>query len=287
MFCVDYDFRDFFANIGRNKKWTSKFTPLTRRSVNIQKEKFTKKVKFILQLCETGEIVDGETIQQYTVTSSYLQQFFVPNSPSYNISSTAMETGVESFYVNDLVPVSTLRCGCLLKNWADIPGRDASPERNNSASSNYNANESSATHNESRSIGSAEKEQEDEIIDTSKLESVDNNLQPNSITEKVEILNENPGPSNVDHTTESSECLALHSRDSSDRKTDDCHLVDLSDPALDVDFNVELTNGREVSPDMFADYESSANNSRNDGKIRTEQIATTITLRGHSSNLLP
>lgn len=92
-------------------------------------------MKNILQSSETFE-ADIEAIREYNVTSSYLQQFFIPNSPAYNIGIAVTEAKVEEFYVNDLVPISTLRCGCLLKSWADIPGRDISPQRPISPSNN-------------------------------------------------------------------------------------------------------------------------------------------------------
>lgn len=245
----------------------------------MQKEKFNKKVKNILQISEDLQNVNSEAIQEYGVTSSYLQQFYIHKSPSYNISLAEMETTVDKFYVNDLVPVSTLRCGCLLKNWADIPGRDVSPQR--SISVTYNAEASSEIQNKISSSDTAEGQYE-EIMASTKCD-VDNVLELNSTIDVVNDANDNLELSNVDHITESSGCQgnsssiqALHSptKNEADQKSDD--LMDIS---LDADTitNVDARNARQLSPDMFADYESSANNSLNDGKI--EETCTTLTLR--------
>lgn len=238
----------------------SKFTPLTRRSENVQKDKFKKKVKNILQASEDGESVTSETIQEYGVTSSYLQEYFIPESPCYNISLAAMQTAVEQFYVNDLVPISTLQCGCLLKNWSEIPGRDVSPQRSISVSNNADdTEESSEIHNFS---DTAEGKQE-QIVASPKYD-VDEILEPNST---IETSSDKAECSSVDHMTKSSNCQgngnvfqALRSPASNDagQKSDERHLADLTHSAL---------NARLLSPDMFADYESSANNSLNDGKI--------------------
>lgn len=281
---LDYDYRDFFTNFGPKRKWTSKFTPLTRRSENMQREKFKKKVKNILLISENLQNIDAQAVQEYDVTSSYLQQLLAPRSPSYNISLAAMETTTKSFYVNDLVPISTLRCGCLLRNWADIPGRDVSPERFTAVPSNVDDTKDSVeTHTTS---GTVERNCE-EINDALKSD-VDHILEPKSIVDP----NENPETLDVDRSSESSKYQEnedyfqdIHSDSVTDierkcnerpttqvepkcdehvtndveQKSDECRVPNL----LNVD---AITNLRIPSPDMFADF-NSANNSLNDSKI--------------------
>ncbi|KAJ6642934.1 Structure-specific endonuclease subunit SLX4 [Pseudolycoriella hygida] len=211
----DYNYRDFFANIGPKKR-LSRFTPLTRRTEKKQKKKLTEKVKLILQIsAATGSVtsetlkeycVTSETLEEYCVTSGYLLQFFCSNSPSYNSSLTVREATVEDFYVNNLVPVSTLLCGSMLKNWTDIPGREYSPVRN--------ATEIDDTKNSSGPYGTC-----------------DTNILISFLTNDT------------------------------DRKSNECKFSDSMNPLLCEEANAETENTRGASPDMFADYEASANNS--------------------------
>lgn len=204
---------------------------MTHRSEHFQKEKFKNKVKGVLKLCEAFDGVNTEATREYNITSSYLQQFFIPNSPAYNISIAATQTNIAEFYVNDLVPISTLRCGCLLKNWADIPGRDVSPQRSISGSSNVS-----------------------------------------DVTITQETLTEEKGDENV----VSPNCKTDNIVKSKD---DNC---DIPEFFMDVDYQpdtlhadersyegtaIHLPHEREPSPDMFADCDSSANSSLNDGNI--------------------
>ncbi|KAJ6631745.1 Structure-specific endonuclease subunit SLX4, partial [Pseudolycoriella hygida] len=184
----DYNYRDFFANIGPKKR-LSRFTPLTRRTEKKQKKKLTEKVKLILQIsAATGSVtsetlkeycVTSETLEEYCVTSGYLLQFFCSNSPSYNSSLT---------------------------NWTDIPGREYSPVRN--------ATEIDDTKNSSGPYGTC-----------------DTNILISFLTNDT------------------------------DRKSNECKFSDSMNPLLCEEANAETENTRGASPDMFADYEASANNS--------------------------
>lgn len=217
--------------------------------------------------------VYAETIQDYTVTSSYLQRFFVPRSPTYTISLAEMETGVEKYYAGDLFPISTLPCGVMLKNWEDIPGRDASPQRNISVACNVNnTKESSGIHNEIDTSEVAERTHE-ELIDLPQCD-VDNILDRSST---VNDLGDNSKILNAKCLENSNSSKVIHSHTTSG--ADECHFGDLTNPTLDAETatNIELANNRQLSPDMFADYESSANNSLNDGKSRDKpSISITI-----------
>lgn len=243
--------------------------------MNIQQEKFNKKVKNILQTSETFETVASEAIQEYTVTSSYLQQFFIPKSPSYNVSLAVPETALEFFYVNaNLVPISTLPCGWLLKNWADIPGRDLSPERNVSVPNTADDTKASSEIQDANiSFGTAERKQDS-----------DSTIQEANETPKSSTVDDKTEPSQYQENSNSSRGPHSHTTDP------DRHFADRTEHLLASDKSIKLTNAREPSPDMFADYESSADNSFSDGNIyRKLGIEFPITLKSFtpSTDVLP
>ncbi|XP_037045934.1 structure-specific endonuclease subunit SLX4 [Bradysia coprophila] len=265
----DYNFRDFFGNLGSKRKWSSKFTPLTRRSEHIQKEKFKNKVKNILQVSAAFETVDSQAIREYSITSSYLQQFFTPNSPSYNRSIAVTETNVEEFYVNNLVPTSTLRCGCLLKNWADIPGRDVSPQRALTESSNLNEGGIAPE--------TTVEERRDEEVNLPNC-NVDNIVGPSVYKEGNDLCDVFEYAMDVDH----------HQEDSNSHSS---HLHTNQGSHEDIVTKIDLPDDRVPSPDMFADYESSANNSLDDDVLENQNagdcsIISKDSPRGTSENIL-
>lgn len=220
---LDYDFKDFFAAAKTNKKWISKFTALTRRKDDIQKEKLKRKVKNVVRICDSFEKLDGERNSLYCVTSSYLQQFFIPESPLHHMNAAFIETKIEKFYTNDLVPLSTVRCGSMLKNWADIPGRDISPQRDSQRN----------------------------ILTSRILSDIEN-----SIENQAEKSASQPLQTNQEAAT------------SAYGKSGQCHIVDVTDGCIDQAISgKEDRTVRQNSPDMFADYESSANNSF-DGNLK-------------------
>lgn len=214
-------------------------------------------------MSEASENIEAQTTQEYTVTSSYLQRFFIPRSPSYNISLAAMETEVEKYYAADLVPISTLRCGCMLKNWADIPGRDASPQRNIPVACNVDETKQlSGIHNESSSSDAAEHVAERNHEEINDLPKCDGDYISGRIStiKEVNDLSDNPIVSNAKCGVENSNSFRAI-----DSHANECHFGDFTNPSLD---------NRQLSPDMFADYESSANNSLNDGKIHGKPSTT-------------
>lgn len=247
----------------------------------MQKEKFKKKVKNILQISECFENLDGETMQDYHVTSSYLLPFFVPKSPTYNVSSTITETNIEAFYVNSLVPISTLPCGSMLKYWGDIPGRDISPQRDPLPEYNFDDTEISTQTLieqviERSSFISVEAKQRD-VIDNGSLISCHtvNVLESNSDTKTVDDLSDN-----VDETTESSkfreddefvESVNIINSEHTNAAiaSNECHIPSFIATTSDAEViaKIEESRARQQSPDMFAEFESSANNSFSDGKI--------------------
>lgn len=199
----------------------------------------------MLRTSEVLQNVASESIQEYSVTSSYLHQFFVSQSPSYNINVSTTEATVADFYVNNLVPISTLRCGCLLKNWADIPGRDLSPQRKKDIES------TPEVHNDIKSDDLKTNEQEPSAVESNVANS----------QEVCEIAQ------NIKEVSSHETCQLA------DEKSEDSHMDITGLPSTAVSVDIDPRNERELSPDMFADYESSANNSLNDdGKNLTRHV---------------
>lgn len=73
----------------------------------------------------TNEADDEMTC--YEITSKSLQRHFVPEALLFTTSSndTASNKNIQIYYTNNLVEMSTLEAGVLLRDWSTIPGRDS------------------------------------------------------------------------------------------------------------------------------------------------------------------
>lgn len=244
----------------------------------MQKEKFKKKVKGILQISDHVENLDVETMAVYQVTSSYLQQFLIPESRAYKISTAVMETNIIDFYTTHLVPVSTLQCGSLLKNWDDIPGRDISPERYTVPLWDDTLL-TLETQNEGSSFDATETKREETENSTksllvvndlksnynSKTESDNLKLPNTDVTAHAKFQEDTPSKKSDESDVVDKMDAQIEEKRVFEQSPDESDVADFMD--VDIVAQIGVRSAREQSPDMFAEYDSSANNSFNDGKI--------------------
>lgn len=115
----------------RKLKWAKRFTALTKRTAAIEMKKVNARAQVVLR--EFGvELPCGDSTNScasFEITSKYLSKFYMHDNMLFRLHGAVNEAGVEEFYTNNLLEVSTVKCGCLLKDWRAIPGRDATPER--------------------------------------------------------------------------------------------------------------------------------------------------------------
>lgn len=69
----------------------------------------------------------------YQMNSAYLARFYIPQRDLVELHGNADRRPLAAFYTNNMCDVSQVRAGVLLRNWAEIPGRDLSPERSESS----------------------------------------------------------------------------------------------------------------------------------------------------------
>lgn len=68
------------------------------------------------------------------MASEYLARFYIPQRDLFDVNSTANRQSLNAFYTNNLCEVSRVRADYLLRDWSEIPGRDASPRRRRESS---------------------------------------------------------------------------------------------------------------------------------------------------------
>lgn len=119
------------------KRKTSKFryvTPTLITRTNEDREALiTTKISFVLRHIESASCADNEQ-PDVEIFSEKIKELYSSKSKITNpnlFNSIDLEENIYSVKSLNL-PISKPCCGCLLKNWDDISGRDKSPERVNS-----------------------------------------------------------------------------------------------------------------------------------------------------------
>lgn len=118
----------------RKLKCSKRFTALTKRIAAFEIKKANVKAQLVLRKFG-DEFTSKESTYSYSsfqMTSEYLSKFYVQNKMLFRLHGSVNEANFAEFYTNNLLEVSTAKCGCLLKDLRTIPGRDATPERENS-----------------------------------------------------------------------------------------------------------------------------------------------------------
>lgn len=69
------------------------------------------------------------------MSSEYLARFYIPQRDLFDVNGTANRLPPSAFYTNNLCEVSRVQADYLLRDWSEIPGRDASPKRQRRESS--------------------------------------------------------------------------------------------------------------------------------------------------------
>lgn len=117
----------------RKLKWAKRFTALTKRNAAIEVKKTKAKTQLVLR--KFGEeLTFSDSINACTtfqISSEFLGQLYMHDKMLFRLHGAVDKASVEEFYTNNLLQVSTAKCGCLLKDWRTIPGRDGTPEREN------------------------------------------------------------------------------------------------------------------------------------------------------------
>lgn len=116
------------------QKWKTRFTALTRRSEQTQKEKQKEKVDELLldniliesRLKRKTAESDGSRDFLYEIYSPQLQRVCLTERILFEINRSEVRSSQQlfSYYTNNLVEVSSAAAGALLKDWSLIPGRD-------------------------------------------------------------------------------------------------------------------------------------------------------------------
>lgn len=119
-------------------KWNTKCTQLTRRKDDVQREKIRNKVdellldNIIVESSHSNRPSSPEyfTVPEYTtydIYSKFLQRICVSERILFSINSCEEHTtgSIRSYYTNNLVELSNVPSGALLKDWSKIPGRDS------------------------------------------------------------------------------------------------------------------------------------------------------------------
>lgn len=123
------------ASTKQEGKWKSKYTPLTRRDENVQREKQKEKIDQILldnimvesRLCkQKTDATNANCDFIYEISSSTLRRICLFEKVLFEMNQNDEPTidNLHNFYTNNLVDVSELSADHLLRDWAEIPGRD-------------------------------------------------------------------------------------------------------------------------------------------------------------------
>lgn len=110
-------------------RYASKVTALTRRLNAVQLQKLRARLAYIGRHCVRPMPDSPAPCAVYQMASEYLARFYIPQRDLVELNGTADRQPLAAFYTNNLCEVSAVRAGALLRNWAEIPGRDRSPQR--------------------------------------------------------------------------------------------------------------------------------------------------------------
>lgn len=107
----------------------SKVTALTRRIDAVQLQKLRARLAHIDRHFVRSASDEATPCVVYQMASEYLARFYIPQRDLVELNGSADRQPLAAFYTNNLCEVSAVPAGALLRNWADIPGRDRSPPR--------------------------------------------------------------------------------------------------------------------------------------------------------------
>lgn len=116
------------------QKWKTRYTALTRRNDQQQNEKRKKIIDdFMLdsilitsRLKRTNNNLQIDCDFLYEISNKLLQRVCMPERTLFELNRNEIQINqnLSSYYTNNLVEVSLVECGALLKDWSTIPGRD-------------------------------------------------------------------------------------------------------------------------------------------------------------------
>lgn len=115
-------------------KWKTRYTALTRRNDQQQFEKRKKMIDdFMLDSILIGSRLKRKYVDfqmdcdfLYEISNKLLQRVCMPERTLFelNRNEKQMNQNLSNYYTNNLVEISSIQCGALLKDWSTIPGRD-------------------------------------------------------------------------------------------------------------------------------------------------------------------
>lgn len=227
------------AGRGRRQKWAVVNTALTRRDTAKQEKKFKRKIDHILHVnASSSQRIFDEIMAPNLVTSRHLARYYFPHQHIYRKDSAQNELSIDDFYVSELCEKSVNKCGCLLKKWSNIPGRDASPEPPKLRNAAVELAKLTAT---TAVSGACDKIGEDTVTD---VERIDVGM------DAITLLNRSMHDTSAAAATVLFACQTVVEELTDDIVTD----VTQNDVHVSMDPNAMDHLGRE-SPDMFAEFE--------------------------------
>uniref|UniRef100_A0A336M0Q1 Structure-specific endonuclease subunit SLX4 n=1 Tax=Culicoides sonorensis TaxID=179676 RepID=A0A336M0Q1_CULSO len=127
-----YDELDITALFGpstNSRRKKIRPTLLIKRDEDEQKRILAEKVnQLLLEEYKENVVVPINQQIKYQTVSFHLENYLMPNPELFykNSNGDPTDTCIEIYYCGNLVPVSHLKAGYLLKDWNAIPGRDRS-----------------------------------------------------------------------------------------------------------------------------------------------------------------
>lgn len=135
---TNYHFNSIYIFQVPKKYRNAKFryvTPILLTRTNEDREALiTTKTSFILRHIENISETITEPLE-IEIFSEKIREWYDPTSKIIHLNSLNInDLQSDCYSVKSLnLPTSKCCCGCLLKNWVDIPGRDISPSREHSS----------------------------------------------------------------------------------------------------------------------------------------------------------
>lgn len=127
---ADYDLAAL-VNTNKKPQWSKRPTELTLRTQNVRDTLTEARVNRVLKygVLESPNISEPRLI--YEVSSFLLNDYHDPRKTLFRKSIEEEHTDItlRSYFVDELFEPSYVKSGALLKDWSNIPGREATPEK--------------------------------------------------------------------------------------------------------------------------------------------------------------
>lgn len=172
----------------------------------------TRKMSYILHYIDNKEKVQTNQLR-YRINSTQIKQYFVLESKLISLNSKTLDDLQEDLYTVKALnfPFTPSCCGCLLRRWEDIPGRDKSPQHTGDSEAMNSKTESKFSSTKSRCISP-------DLFESSSEESnedIENDTNTTGVINKSKVLTKlyrsDSGIEHFEYVCENPEVVSEHS----------------------------------------------------------------------------